>query len=92
PDTPQEEALVVGERIRRAIDVSFAERPVGGQRLPVTASGGVASMGAEPSSAEDLLSWADRALYGAKRRNSDPHGVQPQPGTSARWQALPSYL
>jgi diguanylate cyclase (GGDEF)-like protein len=92
PNTPQEEALVVGERIRQAIDLSFAENPIAGKRLPVTASGGVASMGTEPPSAEDLLSWADRALYGAKRRTSDPHAVQPKPGAPARWQALPSYL
>jgi diguanylate cyclase (GGDEF)-like protein len=84
PDTPQEEALVVGERIRRAIDRSFAQHPLGGQPLPVTASGGVASMGAE-SSAGDLVSGADRALYDAKRRNGDTAGP-----ASVPWRSLPS--
>jgi diguanylate cyclase (GGDEF)-like protein len=88
PDTPPEEALVVGERIRRAIDLAFAEHPVGGRRLPVTASGGVASMGAESSSAGDLISWADRALYDAKRR-SGPTAPITDP---SRWRALPSLL
>jgi diguanylate cyclase (GGDEF)-like protein len=88
PDTPEPEALMVGDRIRRAIDRSFAEEPVGGQRLPVTASGGIASMGAESSSANDLISWADRALYDAKRR-----GRTPDPnGDPVRWRALPTLL
>jgi len=83
-DTPQEEALIVGERIRRAIDRSFAEHPLDAQPLPVTASGGVASMGAE-SSAGDLVSCADRALYDAKRRTGDP--ARP---ASVPWRPLPA--
>ena len=83
-DTPQEEALIVGERIRRAIDRSFAEHPPDGQPLPVTASGGVASMDAE-SSAGDLVSCADRALYDAKRRSGDPARPMPVP-----WRCLPA--
>jgi diguanylate cyclase (GGDEF)-like protein len=92
PDTPQEEALVVGERIRQAIDEAFADSPVAGLRLPVTASGGVASMGAESSSAEALLAWADRALYGAKRRISDPRAGTAQRDEPAPWRGLPSVL
>ena len=83
-DTPQEEALIVGERIRRAIDRSFVDHPLDGPLLAVTASGGVASMGAD-SSAGDLVSCADRALYDAKRRSGDPARPMPVP-----WRCLPA--
>jgi diguanylate cyclase (GGDEF)-like protein len=87
PDTPPEEAMVVGERIRRAVDDAFAGKPVAGRILPVTASGGVASMGPHSPSAEELVAWADRALYDAKRR---PVAAVPQ--SSGLWRALPSLL
>jgi diguanylate cyclase (GGDEF)-like protein len=87
PDTPEEEALVVGERIRRAVDLAFTESLIAGRRLPVTASGGVASMSAESSSAGELIAWADQALYQAKRRSGPTRS-----DGAAQWRALPSVL
>jgi two-component system cell cycle response regulator len=62
--TGEEEAQVVGERLRAAIDAS----PIlaDGHALPVTASVGVASAEVG-TSVDELLASADDALYRAKR-------------------------
>lgn len=58
-------AMVLAERLRKAIESWSLELPEG--RLNVTASLGVASLDAGMASAVDLVDAADRALYQAKR-------------------------
>lgn len=68
PGTTLQQALQVAERLRQAIE-RLSVPAMGGRPLPqVTASIGVASLGAAGSdSAEALLSRADQAMYAAKR-------------------------
>jgi len=68
PDTADREAIGVGERVLRAVSRAFAADSIGGRRLAVTASGGLA--GTEPSvaSAAEWVLHADRALLLAKRQ------------------------
>lgn len=64
PDTDLDGAVILAERLRKAIESWTLERPAGG--LSVTASLGVALL--DPAmSAVDLVDAADRALYLAKR-------------------------
>ncbi len=70
PGAAREEAREVGERLRRKL----AETPisVGAQALRVTVSVGVASHPEDVvSCAEDLVRWADEALYAAKAAGRD---------------------
>lgn len=64
PDTPQEGALTLAERLRQAI----AEEPVTykGTIIPVTISIGVAGFQLETPDYEHLIHWADLALYYGK--------------------------
>ena len=69
PETPLEEAIQVAERFRIVVEqASFAH---GRQKIPVTVSLGVAAAGngggIEDVTAEELLRFADRALYQAKQ-------------------------
>ena len=77
----------LGESIRRGVEEARIE--VQGQNLTVRVSVGVAGMeqGEFFQSAEHLLSYADRALYAAKRSGRNavricpaPHAVQPAKG------------
>jgi diguanylate cyclase (GGDEF)-like protein len=60
-DTGKEEAIQVGERLRRAV-----ERELGRDTSPVTISVGVASLREDANGPEALLRRADEALYAAK--------------------------
>jgi diguanylate cyclase (GGDEF)-like protein len=64
PGAPVTEALEIAERLRRTI----ASKPVvhGGQRIPITASFGVASYPETVRAQPALFPSADRALYRAK--------------------------
>lgn len=64
PDTDVDAAQRLAERLRSRV----ADTPViaGGQRIPVTASFGVAAGGPETASFEALIGLADRCLYRAK--------------------------
>jgi diguanylate cyclase (GGDEF)-like protein len=80
PDTEAKDALVVAERIRKAIeDFRFdnQEKQPGGN---LTISGGVASFPADGTSVLEITTNADRALYESKRagrnRISRYRGVQ----------------
>ncbi|HEY9855839.1 MAG TPA: GGDEF domain-containing protein, partial [Stenomitos sp.] len=64
-ETGSEGALVLAERLRKAIEAWSLELPAG--RLKVTASLGVASLEAAMPGAAALVDAADRALYQAKR-------------------------
>lgn len=69
PETPLEEAIQVAERFRIVVEQNAFRH--GRQRIPVTVSLGVAAVGGGPNAdtmtAEDLLRFADRALYQAKQ-------------------------
>lgn len=63
PETPQDGAVVVAERIRRSVeDFTFC-----GGRIQLTASGGVATFPDDAMSYEELVERADIQLYRAKR-------------------------
>jgi len=69
PETSLEEAIQFSERFRMIVEnASFMQ---GKTRIPVTISLGIASIGNSPVSeemdAEELLHYADRALYQAKQ-------------------------
>jgi diguanylate cyclase (GGDEF)-like protein len=66
PNTEPEEALSAVERIRQAIAAVRVPAP-GGGLVSVTASIGVAVLGAEASTRTQLIAAADQALYRAKR-------------------------
>jgi diguanylate cyclase (GGDEF)-like protein/PAS domain S-box-containing protein len=73
PETPAADAMLVAERIRRAIAALVIEvpAPAGGiERVRVTASVGVASVHAD-CTVDSLLRAADHALYAAKRGGRD---------------------
>jgi diguanylate cyclase (GGDEF)-like protein len=67
PETDRLGGYAVAERIRRRIRRSFAERPVGGKRVEVNLSGGIASYPVDGEDPPALIARADQALYLAKR-------------------------
>jgi diguanylate cyclase (GGDEF)-like protein len=64
PSSDQENSLLVAERIREA--VAAAQFEVGGLRIPVTVSLGVAGLADEDDDIGSAVSRADQALYRAK--------------------------
>ena len=70
PDTYRSGALLVGERIVTEVRRAF-QRCVGGPRLALTVSVGVAWYGAMSSTHAELFEAADRALYEAKAAGGD---------------------
>ena len=67
PDVPGPGAVVVAGRIRKSVEAEALD--VGGHRLPITVSVGVAARLDEgPESIENLLARADEALALAKQR------------------------
>ncbi|MCK4244348.1 MAG: diguanylate cyclase [Candidatus Omnitrophica bacterium] len=66
PDTAQEEASILGERLRRIIEThQFANFK--GEPLYLTVSLGISSLTEDITKKEDLVWRADQALYQAKR-------------------------
>jgi diguanylate cyclase (GGDEF)-like protein len=66
PDTDERGAFLVAERLRRAVQRTFSERP-----LPITISFGIASWPDHGEETELLLRAADQALYAAKDLGRD---------------------
>ena len=66
PDTPPEQAALIAERLRKAIEDREFVLGAGGQRISMTASMGIASNLAGAETPEQLLKQADLALYQAK--------------------------
>jgi len=67
PETSQEWALMVAERLRKCMeDVLFLEEDAKHQALLVTVSIGVVTSKSEDHTTEKLLALADQALYEAK--------------------------
>lgn len=64
PNTGEETATRVAERVRREVESRGVE--VAGRRIGLTVSGGVATFGVEGHDWDSLLSAADTALYDAK--------------------------
>lgn len=64
PNTGKDTALRVAERIRREIELKGAE--IGGKRVDLTVSGGVATFQLDGHDWDSLLIAADNALYAAK--------------------------
>jgi diguanylate cyclase (GGDEF)-like protein len=64
PDTGEQEAMLVAERIRAAVE----ERDflVRGQRQPLSISVGLAIFGVDTKNKQELVRFADKALYCAK--------------------------
>lgn len=69
PETPLEEAVSFAERFRVLVERTFFSN--GREKIPITVSLGVASLGlnsvAEALASEDFVHYADSALYEAKR-------------------------
>jgi diguanylate cyclase (GGDEF)-like protein/putative nucleotidyltransferase with HDIG domain len=61
PDTDRHEAYLVTERLRNEV-----EKRLGGERMPLTLSFGIAAFPEHGRSTEQLLEAADQALYSAK--------------------------
>ncbi|HEX6942844.1 MAG TPA: GGDEF domain-containing protein [Gemmatimonadaceae bacterium] len=72
PNTDHAGSLVVAEQLRRAIETATWEERA------ITASIGIATMSEEISTAEDLVDFADRALYRSKQagRNRVTSGIE----------------
>jgi diguanylate cyclase (GGDEF)-like protein len=69
PHTPAEGATLAGERLLAALRSSPVR--VGGRRIQVTCSAGVAELGPDDQDAPSLLARADAALYRAKGAGRD---------------------
>jgi diguanylate cyclase (GGDEF)-like protein len=68
PETSSDEAILVAERLRAAVALEEVAAPTGGT-VSVTISCGVATMSELPArTADELLAFADAALYQAKAR------------------------
>jgi diguanylate cyclase (GGDEF)-like protein len=71
PETPATEALMVAQRLRAAVARERVAAPSGGT-VAVTVSCGVATLGDVPAAnADELLAYADAALYRAKALGRD---------------------
>lgn len=68
PDTPNDKAVRIADRLRRAVENErLAVRGTQGASLGVTLSIGIATAPDDARQIDDLFSEADRALYEAKR-------------------------
>lgn len=68
PETGTEEAHLIAERVRRAVeDTPFALTGQAGETVQVTVSVGFATCPQDAHAASDLIKRADAALYAAKR-------------------------
>ena len=72
PETDQEEALAVAEKLRKAVSADRHWQGALLGNLGVSICFGVASFPDDGRTADDLLGCADRRLYDAKRRRPRP--------------------
>jgi diguanylate cyclase (GGDEF)-like protein len=66
PQTDRLGAFEVGERVRVLVETRFATEDVDGIRVPLTLSAGIATFPEDGSTATEIVSRADLALYDAK--------------------------
>jgi diguanylate cyclase (GGDEF)-like protein len=78
PETRPDEALILAERIRDAIQRAVFRLPTGGE-LNITISLGIASVPDHGRDAQELIDAADRALYDAKSSGRNRVRVAPPP-------------
>ena len=71
PETPQQCALDVAERLRLALNAAQVPVEGGDAVLRFTVSIGLTSLNGEKDSLDDLMSRADKALYHAKNSGKD---------------------
>jgi len=71
PETDRLGAYALAERIRLHVRQSFTDKPVGGQPVEVTLSGGIAAYPVDGEDPQALITRADQALYLAKRLGRD---------------------
>ena len=83
PDTSQQGALSLAERVRAACEASAHDFA---KPYTATVSVGVATMGGKTGTSEPLLAAADRALYRAKARGRN----RVEPPTMPRCLVQPS--
>ena len=76
PETTRLGGYVVAERIRRGVERSFAEEPLGGHAIAMTVSCGLSCYPDDGLHALEIVSRADEALYGAKRSGRNRVGVR----------------
>lgn len=76
PDTRQEDAVRVMERLRQQLEASVME--AGYAQVRLTASFGVATLSPEDGDVEDLVERADRGLYIAKETGRNQVCVAPE--------------
>ena len=69
PETSQEQAYEIVERIRMALTTNPVD--LDGRPVTITLSCGIASLGGEQTSFDALLNRADQALYHAKESGRD---------------------
>jgi diguanylate cyclase (GGDEF)-like protein len=87
PETDQENALAVAEKLRKAVSADRHWQGALLGNLGVSICFGVASFPDDGRTADDLLGCADRRLYDAKRRRPRParqHKKLPSPVSSLR--------
>jgi diguanylate cyclase (GGDEF)-like protein len=71
PETPSHDAFALGERLRRAVSERVVTMPAGGE-VRVTVSCGIATLSdVHARTPEELLGYADSALYRAKALGRD---------------------
>ena len=68
PETDRLGAYAVAERIRRTVEATFTESPIGGRIVTMTVSGGVAAYPEDGDDPTSLVARADQALYRSKTR------------------------
>jgi len=71
PETERLGAYAVAERIRKRIEHRFANTPLEGRLVAMTASGGLAVYAEDGADGEALIEKADQALYQAKSRGKN---------------------
>jgi diguanylate cyclase (GGDEF)-like protein len=71
PETPSHDAFALGERLRKAVSERVVTTPAGGE-VRVTVSCGIATLSdVHARTPEELLGYADSALYRAKALGRD---------------------
>ena len=66
PETTRLGSYIVAERVRKGIEVHFRKKEVAGQKVCVTASGGISVFPEDALTDIEMIKKADQALYNAK--------------------------
>ena len=77
PDTDKEGGAILAERLRQAVEAEVVEHESGPIRF--TISLGVADLGYPSTEHQQLIEWADQALYASKRAGRNRVTVYERP-------------